>query len=579
METKEVGFLINQLRANQLTDYRLLANNLVYYIPRIQNEQQLTEVVNILFNSPSILSLDPSTIVEIAQSIFQWKLQISEPSLSLSTFWRVWDYTISRSSKWNLKKLSMLSGILSTQPNFITLQHTFFLDNLGMIESLYKKWRKKYFIPIWTSLLREAIRNNSTVDILVQLYCINSIETDLKDFNYIPWPLVTESCIRSVSTYINEFGKDRQPILLIKNINHVARTLQFAPQKVPFPIIEDLLLQISVTCKELSMNEYFSSMPNKDYSGEYYGNIILTTVLTFRGLIVLNRDIPDRWYLYILLCLFHLNFITRDYGVIGFQSYEIVYQASCHGIAKIMNDKMNNNYYELLQIMDSEIIRTLVHPNKINDSKLLFLMDYLEQTINIFEVIDVQYINSKIKPLVFQELCSKDREIRESAHSVALSLFRKKGITKAFRRWQVENIQKYFGLSLDQFTSGNLSTDQLMIIAQTIGGNIPTLEILSPDISRIINQMTYLKIINCKSNEVDFKYHLLKCLLYQLPYINDKHICDWLDNILELLGVINFDKSQFSDIIDCLWKVLSRSRSDICLRWWYMNMIPIKSLL
>lgn len=618
MYVNEIDHLINILRNKDIgfnkKDKDNILNNLVYYVPRIKDNTQLKLVIYSLFHIDNVTLLDdPFQLQEIAQSIFLSKLSISEPTLPISMFYKIWDSVIcNMENRWTLPNLAMLSGILITKDVYESLQNTFYIDDHIGTQSLYTKWRERYFIPVFVNAINTIVRASSRnsritqredlVDYLVSLYstvAYSMDSTNNNDNKKLPWDLITESSISIIIKYMT--GTSKYPAFLNKRINCIALNLQNCIPHTDLKTIKEGLVNLNYHCKLLSNSQQYGDTPNKSYSDRFFSNILLSIILTFKSILtskssrILRDGTPlseSDTLIQFLESLFYLHFITMDFGVIGFQSYEMIYDILCAEIVRRSNNDPSKQYYNsvLQRLLSVGIRRDLRYPNKVNDSKMIFLLDFIKNTVPSICPSDLKsVVRSVIEPLIMNEtLNSPYLDIRESSHSVVIELLSMVTTTTTtdaeIQRWQLSNILPYMNRSFDQHIMKLISKEQLYIIVQRLGGSVQVLSIYKHDFQREWLQNMYRRLMDLNIDEsmtkvemIQLRTTLLECIIFQIPYINSKYLTDWLENIEELAKTLLIDDCHYNEIIDTLWNVISESKSDIAIKWWYsrgLNNMP-----
>lgn len=284
--------------------------------------------------------------------------------------------------------------------------------------------------------------------------------------------------------------------------------------------------------------------------------------------------------------MYYLNFIALDFGTIGFESYEYTYNACIFGVTTPGDELVV--YHSLITTFNNNIWHTLKYPNKINDSKLLFLLDFLKKSIETTtlnfgpKVTAADFVNDIIVPLQMQYLNSKDDVIRDNMHSVMLAVFSNNISGHYLLEWQRKNFLSYLSTSTEQYTRHNLlKEEQIIHIYQTMGYRMATLDTMAINdnntctLSRETLNYTYLQVKNGRNKHI--RMVMLKCLVYLIPYTNYNYILMWLNNIMQLfdeeMGPINADDQ--SILFDTLWEVIPNVKTtDIALKWWYSTIVP-----
>ena len=428
------------------------------------------------------------------------------------------------------------------------------------------------------------------VDLLVMLYSPLSVFSDNKLHN-IPWNLISEASVRLIIEYtINH--KENDATFLARNLNQVARTFSISVEQNDISAIAQTVNQLSKTCYDLSSRESnaHEGKIQKDYAGKYYFNVFVSVVMVLKGCLERSRQISNkvnnplntRLYHQNLMCLFYLNFIALDVGTIDFEMYEYVYEVSCSGIELFVNQSRDSQslayYTHILNTMKGNI--WFQGPQtKVDTSKLLFLLGFIERTIGKMNKITPTFFTEIIEPLQLQCMKSSSPAITESIHSMNLALFDNVVSGKSLLVWLTEYYMKYINLSITQYLDGKITDLQLILIYQRLGSKLPTLQTFDKDLSRKVLHFTYFKIVNCSPNELEEQANLTKCMMFLLPFITEKYKVDWLNNIKELITTLKFNKNQYNELVFTLWDVISSIKSDTCLRWWYIHRVHIQGSL
>lgn len=566
-----VNHLISFLRNGIPQNSPALLNNLVYYTPRLRNVRSLQKLVGSTFESTIWAKTDLFELYEMSQAIIQWKLEISEPTVSLHEFYNAWDLCFANCNAWTPQKLTILGGILSTKSKFEYLQKNHFLDDSGTVIRLYGYWRNEYFLPVWCSLVGRS-QPLSRLDEIVAIYSTLSDPVDIKR-NQVPWDMVTWSLTRLSTSYLASPPVDNSP--LARHLSQFVKTLQISIGRNSQTVISDVLSNLCRECFNLCAREAGSSNPKKNYSGEYFRNVLFAIIIELKSILDATQNVPENWYPQIIMCLFHTSFIAKDIGTIGFESYEYVYDVVTTGITMCSNHWV---YMHLLDTMVGNIWNGLpIRSNKPNDAKRLFLLNYMERTLPEFPHLTPPFIRGVIKPMEFSYIDSEDLEVRESMHLVLLSLFQNSVSGDNLIAWQAQHYHEYITLATDHFLQGKLSEAQLAIAYQRMSSRLPLLQAVDRHLTRNTLHYTYLKTLNCP--HTDQQKALLLCLIYQIPFVNRIFLLEWFNTCKELMSKIKFDGAQNKKILEALWKVVSSIKTDDALKWWYGNIIPTKSYL
>lgn len=571
MADQEVDYILNYLVSSRTGLSPALLNNLIYYLPRIKSLPKLTKLINATFNNASRFETNALELFDAAQAIAQWKLQISEPIIPLSEFFGVWDSCFAACHSWTRPKLALIAGILSTKESFFTLQANSFIDGTGQVGKLYEGWERSIFIPTWCELLKNSRRDQSG---LVLIYSAVAGPSDGIRYSYIPWDAVTFHLSQLLSSYM--IDQSKCPEFFSRKLSQMARTLRTSLANSSITSINSFVSQICKVSYNLNFKEINSQMPNKDYSGKYYSGILFTIVISINSILQSAVEIPPAWYPQLLMTFLNINFIANDVGIAGFDSYESVYEVLCSGVTMTDDHEL---YYAIVETMRGNIWSNQRYPNKVNQAKLLFLLNFMGSTLSHISVIPPRFITHFITPMTKQYADSDQEDIRESVHVMMLSLFKNNGSSNVLLQWQARHFLEYIDLSTNQFMSGEISEKQLTMIYQEMSSRLPSLQITDKHLAREALHQTYLRILNSPPNENAKQAVLLKCIIYQSAFLSEEHLVDWLDTVQELLSIVSFNRGQRDDIINTLWDVISHRRSDIALKWWYGHLNGLQSRL
>ncbi|QLQ80295.1 hypothetical protein HG537_0D02960 [Torulaspora globosa] len=572
-DDQSINHLLNVLSRDKSLSSEAVLNNLVYYTPRTKSVKQLIRLVNAIFQGTSRAQFDVLEVFEMSQAIVEWKLEISEPVISPVEFFRIWDLCFRGCYSWTKWKLSILAGILSTREKFRSLQAGNFVDDSGQIMKLYDSWKRDIFIPTWCEFVKSS---NSDIGKLVLIYGVISSPSDACKYGFLPWNVVTVHLSRLFLRHITggQAVRDSGEAFFDKNLSRMAKTLQTSLAKSEKRVITDFLSLLCRGSYDLAFLELRNQTQVKDYSNQYFSHILFTAVVSLNSILQATARAPISWYVQIIMILFNLNFITEDLGVVGFDSYQSVYEIACTGIALADEQTV---YFDTVKVMNGNIWIGSSSGNKINRAKLLFMLKFMGSTLSELSSIPIPFIKEFILPLQRLYMDCPDENIRESTHIMTLSIFTSHNNNTDFLQWECQNYLPYLDLSTNQFLQQKISDKQLMLIYQKLSTQLPILQLVSRHLSREALHYTYLKILNCHS--LNAQAVLLKCLIYQILYSNEQHLVDWLDTTQELLSSIKFTHEQRHDIITTLWDVLSHSKSDAAFKWWYGQVDGLRSRL
>lgn len=570
MADQATDHLLNLLTTSKAPLSPAILNNLVYYIPRVRSFSQLEKLIHATFHGITRAGSDPLELFQVAQAIAQWKLQISEPVIPVSEFFKVWNHCFLTCEVWTTSRLAILGGLLSTYDSFVSIQTRNFIDDTGQLIGLYEEWKHSIFMPTWTELL--AVSKKDQRD-LVLLYSAISKPADGTNFDGVPWDAISLQLSKLLSEYM--VNQTRCPEFYRKNLSQMAKAMRTSLVHSDTTSVNIFLAQTCRSAYNLNVKELNSAL-REDYSREYYSGILFTIVISMNSILQAASAISPSWYIQMLITLFNVNFIARKVGVVGFDSYESVYEVLCSGIS-MMDD--SDLYYDILRTMRGNIWTFDHNLNEINVSKLVFLLNFMGSTLSQRRMVSSCFVDSFVEPLRVRYLDYPSQEIRELVHVMMLSLFENSCSGKDLLQWQAAHFCNHIEVSTDQFMAGKISKKQLIMIYQRMSSSLLSLQVIDKHLARDILHRTYLRILNSPPGEKSKQAVLIKCIIHSLAYLDEDFITDWLDTVQELLFTIGFDKKQTEEIIATLWNVLSHRRSDIALKWWYGHLTVLRSRL
>ncbi|AGO12549.1 AaceriAER208Cp [[Ashbya] aceris (nom. inval.)] len=547
---REVDMLIGTLGSRNLGQKggEQLAQNVVYYVPRVRDLKQLEALIKAVFHSPAWVAADVFQVFEMAQAIFQWKLEISEPSLDVATFYRAWNEVFAGAQSWSLAQVGLLAGVISTRQRYMDVQRAVFVDDSGRCEELYAKWRAQYFLPVWEQLLVRKRSDPPAVDILALLYAVLSEEHDRK----LEWDLLAQSLFRQAARYVltrNESG------FAAVHLDAVAICLKRALAAGTPSIAAKVLENACYVTYELSQKEMNSLGSRPDYAARYYSNTMFVIVLLLEGCLS-NSRAASSWRHQALMCLFYINFIVHGFGREGFDTYQRIYQ----NILSVLGSNIEV-FHASLEVLNGNI---WPQGNRVNDSRILFMLDYMEAGLSAMPLTGA-YVEHSVMPITQRYMHASSAEIREDAYAVQLALLRNACQEATFVAWKMQHLKPLLETGVTQFVGGQLSETQLVALYQAVVSQLPFLSLWDADLPRELLQFTYQKILQFP--KIPTKAVLCECLILQCQFVKDKYLPGWLDNCLELIAEI--PQPQHGALIGKLWELVKRSRNDLAIRWWY----------
>ncbi|SCU82870.1 LANO_0B07712g1_1 [Lachancea nothofagi CBS 11611] len=554
----DVDYIINALqRANFNGGAQGISSNLLYYLPRIRRMSKLENLVESVLESKlwsTALNGNFSILQEMTEAIFSWKLEISEPAISISEFYEVWDVAIKRCQTWTIAQLAILCGALCTKSKFESLQSKFFLDDGGLVAQKYIMWKERIFIPVWRQLFVKSLDHPEEAEQLA-IFLTRIFEPN--DLKRVPADPLTNVLMKLSLSYVRNPQVSTPTVS--KSLSHIAKTLEVVLPIVGPQLVTQALDLICVICFELSQKELLA--PQANYSSQVHSNQLLTTILIFRGCISRGR-VPLQWYRQVAISLFYLNYIVQDFGKVGFDSYEYIYDVCATGI--MQDFAQYSGYLEVMRgnIWDSQI------NNAVNSSRILYLLNFMESTLTQIKVTPA-FLENFIVPVLSHFGKSSNTAICEAAYAAHLSLYSNHFSGRALQVWKTSHCRDFLNVSTTQYLNGILSSTQLVHIYCAIAEELPTLRQINNDISREVMQFTYLRVVNSGGESPQVVATLIQCLIKQLPHIGEQYLVDWLENCVELIRLCPSERDR---ILDSIWaEVTSAGISNRGLTW-FLNM-------
>lgn len=550
-----------------------ILNNLVYYIPRVQNESDLASLCGSFFESPILSGIDPIELFEVGRAIFKWKLQVSEPTIPLSTFFTAWNHCFINCKSWTLPKLSILCGILTLKNECQQLQKSYFIDDSGQINKIFKTWREDMFIPLWIGLFNQSLNHDPTLtELLTVLYSTICEKNDISNKVMEPlWTAMSYSCIQLLIKRVYEPSEIiPQHKFYRDNLSNLTKMLQYSMSKTDIECISKIfndLIDISVKMAQRELN---SPMPNKSYDNPLYSRKFIGLILTIRACLESrSNNVPVQWYEKTLVILFNLNFIAQDFGSVGFESYEFVQAVSIYGLLKDSRNK--DMIFSLINTFQQYTNPGLKYPNKINDSRVIFLLEYLDGINKRSPRIDFKFLSETVWPIISLYIEHRSQDIRENSHTAMLSLLLNPGNDNISLQWKRNRLLEYSSMVIKQYENGFLSKEQLNVIFGTLGNCLPVIHNVDKHITMTLLHLMYRTIINSSAKDPSISKELIKCLSYMIPYCHPSHVTDWLDNISQLVQQSRWSQSDKDEVWESIWLVISTMHNDDALKWWYTN--------
>ncbi|AMD19077.1 HBR176Cp [Eremothecium sinecaudum] len=556
---REVDYLVNRLGPGQVYGDNVseVTRGIVYHIPRVRDRKQLQRLVNAMFNSKiwHIPALDILELYEVTQAIFRWKLKISEPSISIKDFYDTWNNAFYSIRTWTLPQLAILSGVLSTKTEFLSVQQQYFIDDSSSCARMYDDWMAKHFLPVWTVMLEKYKSLPPKFEQLVLMYAPLRNKRSGVGINS---GNVIQCLFNLVIKYIT--SKDDSSFVG-RHLNDIAFVLNALVSDGSQAVLSSILHQLCQVSYDLSLKE-LTRQETVRYDVKYYANIMFTFVLILDGCLHNKARIPGLHHQAIMI-LFYINFIVQDFGKEEFHSYQRVYQVSASILAHNV-DIMNAS----LQVLLGNIWKT---DTKANTSRIIFMLEFLETTL-LHIPINSQYIDKVLQPIIMSYIHSTNSIVRENAHAVQLSIFQSPNTSETPIAWKSISLKPYLELILTQFASNLVSKEQLLTVYETINSQLPYISIKYPGIVEELLQFTFSKVRDC--SKIPTKVVLSECLILQCGALSGDGICKWLDTCQEL--ITQLPQPGQLELKWKMWELVKKSRNDAAIQWWYTHDIHVR---
>lgn len=558
-----IRHLLLALKDQRLVDPKKsinILNNIVYFVPRITDIDELREIVKAVF------SWTPQTLTvwewyEACNSILRWKLEISEPHLPLHEFLMVWNDEISGCKSWTVYQLANVAGFLACKVQLKSLQEQLFLDDTGNAVALLDNWKYTYFLPIWNEYSKVHFKDTIIVKDLCVLYAMVHSKSD----SYLPFDSIFVNLLSIIINYIKEGSAppvDKRNEFFLDHLNIIC---QVCAHCIPHLREEELLMDsLSGLCSSLKkFSDSDDHLKKRRYNDKYYTNILFSVVLLLSGITPTACMLQPMIY-----SLFYISFILEDFGMDGFSKYQNLIHSLCTVLIKDFQ-----LYDKTLKGMLQQLKNNPA--NKIQHAKMMFVLQFLEITLANLELPNVEYLQNRIVPFIEPLLKDEDRQLRESSHVVWLAIYNNESWSDGINAFKLEKIRPYLLMSMNQYTGRLMSEKQLIEIWKQMTPSIKYLSSYDRDLVRNLLHTTYLKIINTEN--LDFKSTFIQCLIEQFYNVNERFIWDWLETTHELFEPL--PSSSREPIVTKLWQFISHSHNELAIRWWYDRIVPTLSLL
>lgn len=530
---QDLDFLVHELRDPfPDTSTQKIMGFMYHYLPFIKMEYNLRVVVSSFLNNP--VTFGPVAapfeenyhIIELFRAVAEKKLKVSQPTLSIKTWYTVVTRELVNFVAYNplqnsWKALPVVAGLMLAKGVRGEVCS-------GVEYGLFFRETDQRLLDLFIECLRNSLTGYQSEDIinlvlLAYAVVFNKNDENVKIYtgNVAPEFMVSRlvELIFSPKYTLNanayrellaidrrnpEAEKQVQEILLlpvVRNLNKLSFLLEAYLDDMPFTskslkLVETALLSVLHFNKEL-YNRTSSSFLNLDpltapqtaVEGQcwfFYKSILFVEVIMFQG--VLSRLLKARqprkfWFsnattndytsetrdlsFMILHNLFYVNFILLSVGQGGFDNYNFVYYLA-------VELALNSPHVEQMELFTNNIVND---PSELKTSPELLNVDYLATSKVLFVLglwesyvqhknTNARFIRNIIYPFCWRIVTNiqfKNIKIIEGCHSVLLICFSNGSLKSAFRE-----ILDYISVLDAQFPN-LLSAQQLSIAIESVG--------------------------------------------------------------------------------------------------------------
>lgn len=558
IETESINHLITALNGSSVISSTVgesqVLNNIVYYLPRIRDYQLLAQLIHASFHwKPQKLTI--WQVFEASSAVMKWKLEISEPRLSIHKFVSLWKQELESCSALNIFQLATLAGLISCRQQLEVLQEQLFIDDSGTASEELKDIKFRHFMPYWNQYMNISKGDHRLIDDLCILYSMVHMQSDYVASN----ELLFQSLFNILMTYINNGDTEYHGpnAFAYKHLNLICQTCEHSISNTHNRrLLRSKLEELCRIMGALSDKETLTG--RKKYTDKYYINILFIVVILLSGYKPSAEVVHE-----ITMTLFYTSFILQDFGLDGFTKYQELIYSVCGRICQDFDI-----FDQILKEMISKMQFNM--DNKIYHSKLMFILEYLQLNLAELKIPDACYLEERIEPLVRPYLDSSDVKLRESAHLVWLEVFNNETWKADVTNFKLKRLRLYLHDCFRQCSASLMTEKQLIVIWKSI---LPTIRYLSNydnDLIRDLIHSTYIRIINTEN--LQMKSTSIQCLIEQFHNVPDEYLWDWLDACNELARTL--PPLMKEHIITKLWEYISHSHNELAIRWWYDRIVP-----
>lgn len=523
----DLDYLIDSLR-NPKSDatVKTVLGYIYHYVPFIKQEHNLRLVIAAFLRSPLCFGKDvPSfednyLIIEVFHLITNKKLQISQPTLPIKTFYTIIKQELERiaynpANCWRV--LPCIAGMslsnkmrnqLYRDTNVLTYGWFFHDWDEGM-SALFRRsfqhsmsWSTPKNV-VNLSLLSFAIKYEKTsvsyytgqLSFALLIRMLVDLMFDLDT----PGSAALWSHFLGSEEHIKERVSQRP---VVKHINRLSFLLEALISELPHDEQSfELLLEVAnrIRLFNKSLSNFTAAQPHLNSDNEanqvfwfFSKGVLFAEVIIFQGMLTRfimakNRNVSPFSQLFrskshvarveaeyvqvcrvILHCLYYNNFILKAIGLGGFDSYNFVYYVS---LEVLLHNNQRSEFERFSEYLIGDYTELNLHPDALNRDyvrrcKVLFVMGIWENYFQQYHAKDprfVEFIYRTVYDLVGSHMV-EDTDLVEAGHLVLLLYFTNMENTST----NFERVLHYYEVLVNQFPS-LLSATQLSMAVETLG--------------------------------------------------------------------------------------------------------------
>ncbi|RLV90069.1 Peroxisomal biogenesis factor 8 [Spathaspora sp. JA1] len=635
---QELDFLIYELR-NPKSDTTIskVLSYLYNYIPYIKYEHNLRLIISAFLDSPVCFGgcdfQEIYLIIEVFKLIIDKKLRISQPSLSIKSFYDIISKTLVHfqaaspmENSW--KVLPIISGIwlsnslrneIYVSRNFLEYKWWFRNWDDEMLKLFkrslsYSLGRIHSNEVVYLSLISLAMvynKEDKNIESYTQGVAPGFIISKLMEMMFLDErsSMLAHRLFYSLNPNdVNSEGIAGKEIFqkpVVKHLNKLSFLLEAYFEKLSDTpesnkLISESLFKLtqfnkqlsnSVSCSDFNVATSNKASPLSIQFWNLMKTLLFSEIIIMQGILTrfltcsrggffqtrvntLEREYRGDISFKILTNLYHVNFILLSIGQGGFDNYNFVYYLSL----ELSNTNME--YFQqfskrlMFDYTEVNLYPDVLNSNYIMNSKVLFVLGLWENYFQQVNRPDVLFTNEIYETCLNLVDVKYNKELLESSHSVLLFYFSKTDNTNL-----VQSID-YVNLLISQFPH-KLSAHQLNIAIETIGKRLMSSTDLSQDLFNLLvtksgQTQPGVRIDNKeqqspRTSPETVRETLILSLIQLIPYFPVSKLIPWLDEIWLLIVRSNKLEGQFLELKlwNCIGENLDLNRSELAIRWWY----------